>query len=70
MAGSSDTFSSALSHAPELLGTPNVTQKDGTAEVPRGGIPSVCMVTDRIWQEHLLPSSLLLLATTTCFMSM
>ena len=53
MASSSDTIFSAISYALELLGKPNLTQK----EVPRGGIPRkfcVRMVTDNIWQEHLL----------------
>ena len=53
-------FSSALSYALERLGTPNLTTERRTAEVRRGGIPRkfcVRMVTDRIWQEHLLPSS-------------
>ena len=60
MAGSSDTLSSALSYALEQLGTPSLTLKRRTAVVPRGGISrkfSVCMVTVRIWQEHLPPSS-------------
>ena len=51
-------------------------------EVPREGIPRkfcVCVVTDRIWHDHLQPNSpirekgqhgsLLLLTKTTCFMS-
>ena len=60
MAGSSDTFSSALSYAMELLGTPNLTLNEEQRKYPRGGIPRkfcVRMGTDRIWQEHLLPSS-------------
>ena len=52
MASSSDTFSSALSYALELLGTPNLTLK---AEVPRGGIPRNSVL---IWLPTLFGKSI------------
>ena len=58
MASSSDTFSSALSYALELLGTTNLTlneeRRKSLEAVYQGN--SVSYGTDRIWQEHLLPS--------------
>ena len=59
MASSSDTFSSALSYALELLGTPNLTpneeQRKSLEAVYQGNSVFVWVPTG-FGKEHLLPS--------------